>query len=67
MVFKGREMTHLDIGRDMLDKFLSACEEYGTTDKKPTMEGRFMSVVISPIKVDKKASNKKASANDEQQ
>ncbi len=61
VVFKGREMTHLDIGREMLDKFLSACEEYGTTDKKPTMEGRFMSVVISPLKADKKAANKKTS------
>ena len=58
VVFKGREMTHLDIGREMLDKFLAACEERGTTDKKPTMEGRFMSVVISPLKADKKAANK---------
>ena len=58
VVFKGREMTHLEIGRDMLDKFLAACEECGTTDKKPTMEGRFMSVVISPVKADKKATNK---------
>ena len=58
VVFKGREMTHLDIGREMLDKFISACEEYGATDKKPVMEGRFMSVVISPVKADKKAQNK---------
>ena len=58
VVFKGREMTHLDIGRDMLDKFLVACEEVGTTDKKPVMEGRFMSVVISPVKADKKAQKK---------
>ena len=58
VVFKGREMTHLEIGRDMLDKFLAACEECGITDKKPTMEGRFMSVVISPVKADKKATNK---------
>ena len=62
VVFKGREMTHLDIGREMLDKFISACEEYGATDKKPVMEGRFMSVVISPIKADKKAQNKNNSS-----
>ncbi len=63
VVFKGREMTHLDIGRDMLDKFLVSCEEYGTTDKKPVMEGRFMSVVISPLKADKKSQNKNATSD----
>ena len=60
VVFKGREMTHLEIGREMLDKFLAACEECGSTEKKPVMEGRFMSVVISPLKADKKAQNKNA-------
>ena len=65
VVFKGREMTHLDIGREMLDKFIAACEEYGATDKKPVMEGRFMSVVISPVKADKKAANKNNASDDE--
>ena len=64
VVFKGREMTHLDIGRDMLDKFLASCEGFGTTDKKPVMEGRFMSVVISPVKVDKKAQKNAPSETD---
>lgn len=59
VVFKGREMTHLEIGREMLDKFLAACEEQGAAEKKPVMEGRFMSVVISPVKADKKATTKK--------
>ena len=50
VVFRGREMTHQEIGRELIDRFLAAVGELGTTDKKPVMEGRFMSVVISPAK-----------------
>ncbi len=48
--FKGREMTHLDIGRDMLEKFEQACAGCGTVDKRPTLEGRFMSMIVNPVK-----------------
>ncbi len=48
--FKGREMSHLDIGRDMLAKFEEACSDVGTVDKRPTLEGRFMSMIINPAK-----------------
>ena len=50
MRFKGREMSHIDIGREVLEKFEAACEEFGTVDKKPVLDGRFMSMVISPVK-----------------
>lgn len=48
--FKGREMTHLDIGRDVLTKFENAMEGVGQIDKKPMLEGRFMSMMVVPIK-----------------
>lgn len=48
--FKGREMSHLDIGRDILAKFEEACSDVGTVDKRPSLEGRFMSMVINPVK-----------------
>ena len=48
--FKGREMTHQDIGREVIARFLEACSEVGSNDKAPTLDGRFMSVVISPLK-----------------
>ena len=50
MKFKGREMSHMNIGREILDKFEEACAEVGTVDKKPVLDGRFMSMVISPVK-----------------
>ena len=52
--FKGREMSHMELGREVIEKFLEACSEFGATEKKPSLEGRFMSVIISPVKADKK-------------
>ena len=48
--FKGREMTHQEIGREVIARFLEACSEVGSNDKAPSLDGRFMSVVISPVK-----------------
>ena len=48
--FRGREMSHLDLGREMLEKFEQACSEVGQVDKRPALEGRFMSMIVNPIK-----------------
>ena len=50
MRFKGREMSHTNIGREVQEKFEAACSELGTVEKKPVLDGRFMSMVISPVK-----------------
>ncbi len=52
--FRGREMSHMDLGREVIEKFIAALEGIGQNDKKPTLEGRFMSVMLSPVKQDKK-------------
>ena len=51
--FKGREMAHQDIGREVLEKFKAACAEVGTTDKAPILDGRYMSILLSPVKTGK--------------
>ena len=48
--FKGREMAHQDIGREVLEKFKASCAEVGTTDKAPSLDGRYMSILLSPVK-----------------
>ncbi len=48
--FKGREMAHTEVGVEIIQKFLDLCVEYGSADKAPSLEGRRMSVVISPVK-----------------
>ena len=52
--FKGREMAHQDLGREVIEKFQAACQSFGVAEKKPILEGRFMSIVLSPVKPDKK-------------
>lgn len=47
--FRGREMGHTEIGREVLDKFVELVSEYGVVDKKPKMEGRNMTMFLSPI------------------
>lgn len=48
--FKGREMTHMELGRDVLQKFQDACAEFGAAEKGAVLDGRYMSVVLSPLK-----------------
>ena len=40
--FRGREMGHTEIGREVLDEFTELVSEYGEVDRKPKMEGRSM-------------------------
>ncbi len=49
MKFRGREMSHMAIGRELIEKFITDVAEVGSCDKKPSLEGRFMSVVINPV------------------
>lgn len=46
--FRGREMAHTDIGRGLLIKFAEECGEVATLDKDPKLDGRHMSIFLSP-------------------
>ena len=50
MRFKGREMSHISIGQEIMNKFRETCEELGSVDKPPVLDGRIFSMVISPVK-----------------
>ena len=52
--FRGREMTHMDLGREVIAKFEAACAGVGVAEKKPVLDGRYMSIILSPVKPDKK-------------
>ncbi|MBE6577301.1 MAG: translation initiation factor IF-3 [Ruminococcaceae bacterium] len=51
MRFKGREMSHVSIGQEIMTKFEESCSDVGSVDKKPVLDGRIMSMVISPLKL----------------
>ncbi|MBQ8109825.1 MAG: translation initiation factor IF-3 [Clostridia bacterium] len=46
--FRGRQITHSEIGRQVMNEFAERIKEYGTVDKAPQIEGRNMSMFISP-------------------
>ena len=46
--FRGREMAHTEIGRDLLVRFAAECSGVATLDKEPKLEGRSMSIFLSP-------------------
>lgn len=49
--FRGRELAHTHLGKDVLWKVLEILgEENYNLDNPPTMEGRFMSMILSPKK-----------------
>ena len=50
MRFKGREMSHMAIGQEIMEKFRESCSELGAVDKAPVLDGRLLSMVISPVK-----------------
>ena len=48
--FKGREMAHTDLGEDCLVRFAKALEDVASIEQKPNLEGRFMTMILMPIK-----------------
>jgi translation initiation factor IF-3 len=48
--FRGREMAHQNLGRDLLKRVEADLAELGTVEQFPRMEGRQMVMVIAPKK-----------------
>jgi translation initiation factor IF-3 len=46
--FKGRAITHKEIGQRVLDRFSKACEDLSTIESHPKMDGRSMFLVLAP-------------------
>jgi len=45
--FRGREVSHAYIGRDLLNRFAEQVSDYGSVDRQPVLEGRSMSMVLT--------------------
>lgn len=48
--FKGREMAHNHLGKDVLLRFAEATKEVSTIEQQPKLDGRFMTMILTPIK-----------------
>lgn len=48
--FRGRQLSHIDIGRDLLTRFAEACADISNIEKAPLLEGRSLIMFLGPIK-----------------
>ena len=46
--FRGRELAHTEIGRAVLDRVVERTQDYAVLARSAQMEGRFMSIILSP-------------------
>ncbi|MBD8005285.1 translation initiation factor IF-3 [Bacillus norwichensis] len=47
--FRGRAITHKEIGQQVLTRFAEECKDLATVESKPRMDGRSMFLVLAPI------------------
>jgi translation initiation factor IF-3 len=50
IMFRGREITHSEIGRGILERLIQEVAEYGTVENRTRMEGNTMNVILAPRK-----------------
>jgi len=61
LVFRGRELAHIDIGRRVLDRLAADLTGAGLVERTPILEGRFMTMIFQPDHaVQKKPTTKKS-------
>lgn len=48
VLFRGREISHPEIGRSLLDKVATELSDVATIEQQPDMEGKTMLMVLSP-------------------
>ena len=48
--FKGRQMAHSELGRDVLNRFAEALSDVAEVEKRPVLDGRFMTIMLAPKK-----------------
>ena len=49
IMFRGREITHSDIGLKLLQRVVELVKDVSTMDKHPLMEGQRMFIILSPV------------------
>lgn len=50
ILFRGREMAHTNLGRMVMDRFITAVAEVAKPDAPPKLEGRNLNLILSPVK-----------------
>ncbi len=48
--FKGRQMAHTELGRDVLKRFANSLSDYADVESEPKLEGKNMYIILAPKK-----------------
>jgi len=46
--FRGREVVHPDLGERLLNRLIEDVKDFGVPENKPKLEGRTMTLILSP-------------------
>ena len=49
MIFRGREITHAELGRAILQKVAADLKDAAVVERAPLMEGKNLSLILSPV------------------
>jgi len=58
VMFRGREITHPELGWKLLQRMAESLQEVSTIDRQPSMEHRWMSLILSPASAQKAKAKK---------
>ncbi|MFC1931798.1 translation initiation factor IF-3 [Chloroflexota bacterium] len=53
VMFRGREITHPDLGWKLLQRMSDTLSEISATDRQPVLEGKRMNIILTPASVQK--------------
>ena len=48
LMFRGRQMAHIDVGRQLMDRLMKDLIELAEVEKPPVLEGRFIVMIMAP-------------------
>lgn len=48
LMFRGREMAHVDLGRELMEKFKADLAEVSKVEREPKLEGKRMIMILTP-------------------
>jgi translation initiation factor IF-3 len=48
LLFRGREMDHVELGQRMLDRIITDCKDVSTVEQHPRLEGQTLTLILAP-------------------
>ena len=58
--FRGRQITHSEIGTTVMQDFADRCKDVSVVERRPTMDGRHMIMILAPKSAKASFAEKKA-------